>query len=117
MSAEAASTIRDWLRHLQSADFAQIAVESPEARQDIKEGEVEGVKVIDLNVNKIAEENEDDGKIVYSAGMRYLGHITNHQPQGRVQLELPDGRLLEGIFVGGQLEGEVREVWPQDFRI
>ena len=82
MSAEAASTIRDRLRHLHSADFAQIAVESPEARQDIKEGEVEGVKVIDLNVNKIAEENEDDGKIVYSVGMRYLGHITNHQPQG-----------------------------------
>ena len=112
MSAEAANTIRAWISHLQSADFAQIALKSPEARQEAREGD--GLKVIDVNVTKIAEENEDEGKIVYSDGTRYLGPVTNHQPEGRGQLELADGRLLEGTFVGGQLEGEVREVSPQD---
>ena len=68
MSAEAANTIRDWIRHLQSSDFAQIALKSPEARQEIREGD--GVKVIDVNVNKIAEENEEDCKIIYTDGMR-----------------------------------------------
>ena len=53
MSAEAAQTIRDWIRHLHSADFAQIAVKSPEARQDV------GEKVIDVNNNQITEENEE----------------------------------------------------------
>ena len=108
MSAEAAQTIRDWIRHLHSADFAQIAIKSPEARQEV------GEKVIDVNNNQITEENEDEGKIVWGDGTRYLGPVTNHQPEGRGQLQLPDGRLLQGVFVGGQLEGEVREVSAQD---
>ena len=107
MSEEAAKTIRAWIRHLQSADFSQIAVKSTEARQ-------EGRQELDLNLSKIAEEDAEEGKIVYSDGRRYLGPVNSHQPEGRGQLQLADGRLLEGTFVGGRLEGEVREVSAQD---
>ena len=110
MSEEAASVVRAWLRHIQTAEFGEIAVRSSEPWQ---EG---GEKEINLSINRIVEEEEDeeDGKIVYSDGMRYIGPVRDHQPQGRGQLTLSDGRLVSGEFLSGSLSGVVRSVSPQD---
>ena len=109
MSEAAARTVHAWITNIQTTDFSEIAVRSTEEREEGCERE------IICNVNNIVEEEEgEDGKIVYSDGMRYVGPVCNHQPHGVGQLTLSDGVLLTGHFTRGLLEGEVRSVSPQD---
>ena len=72
---------------------------------------------IDFNKNKIVKVDNDDEEIVYKDGMKYFGSTKDEIPNGEGQVILPSGRVLNGIFKDGCLEGTVRDVDPQDSSI
>ena len=93
----AAGTVRKWLDCITTADFGDIATNiSGEEQKDFNDDGIAGDKInlFDSSVGNVSDVSEEDEKIVYKDGVKYIGCIEDNRPHGQGQLTLADGRLV-----------------------
>ena len=93
----AAGTVRKWLDCITTADFGDIATNiSEEEQKEFNDDGIAGDKInlFDSSVGNVSEVSEEDEKIVYKDGVKYIGCIEDNRPHGQGQLTLADGRLV-----------------------
>lgn len=104
-------TVRCWIQDIFTEDFESILLP---VNEDVT---TSGYAQIDFNRNKISKIKNEDYEIVYKDGMKYFGSTQDEIPQGKGQVILPSGRVLNGTFIDGRLDGTVRDVDPEDASI
>jgi len=107
--SEAVIIVRNWIENISKIAFDEISVLSEEVENcDFNR--------VDINCNfeNIKKIIEEDDKIEYKDGSKYIGDIEENKPHGEGQITLSDGRIYCGNFTRGRLEGTVREIDPQD---
>ena len=93
----AAGTVRKWIDNITTADFDDIATNiSEEEQKDFNDDGIVGDKtnLFDSSVGNVSEVSEEDEKIVYKDGVKYIGCIEDNRPHGQGQLTLENGRLI-----------------------
>ena len=87
----AAGTVRKWIDNITTADFGDIATNISGEEQSIAGDKI---NLFDISVGNVSEVSEEDEKIVYKDGVKYIGCIVDNRPHGQGQLTLADGRLV-----------------------
>ena len=103
--SEAVIIVRNWIENISKIAFDEISVLSEEVENcDFNR--------VDINCNfeNIKKIIEEDDKIEYKDGSKYIGDIEENKPHGEGQITLSDGRIYCGNFIRGRLEGRVVDV-------
>ena len=103
--SEAVIIVRNWIENISKIAFDEISVLSEEVENcDFNR--------VDINCNfeNIKKIIEEDDKIEYKDGSKYIGDIEENKPHGEGQITLSDGRIYCGNFTRGRLEGRVVDV-------
>ena len=89
--------VRQWIDCITTADFDDIATNiSEEEQKDFNDDGIAGDKtnLFDSSVANVSEVSEEDEKIVYKDGVKYIGCIEDNRPHGQGQLTLANGRFI-----------------------